>query len=413
MVSPAAAVAVLLCATYASAQEVSLHGFVQGNYAARVTGKDLPGPEGGDFVFAEERLQLKLSASSERAAFALKTDFFHDAIAEQTDLELRESYLDAVAGPVDLRAGRQIITWGIGDLLFINDLFPKDWGAFFSGRPLEYLKVGSDALKLDLGADWLAAELVVIPFFEADRLPPPDRFFVLDPFPGMPRVVEEPRAEFGNTELAARLYRTVRGFDVALYFYRGFFRIPAMQPDTAVPPTRAELFFPQLMTYGASARGNAFGGAVSLEVGYYDSVDDRSGRDPWVPNSEVRYLAGYQRQLGADFAAGLQYYAEYMGNHRDFLATLPPGFPARDRLRQLVTLRVMRLLAYQTLRLGLFAFYSPTDEDYDLSPEARYSVNDAMWVSLSAHLLGGNDRTTFFGQLRDNDNVSLALRYEF
>lgn len=413
IVTPAAVVTMMLYAACASAQEVSLYGFVQGNYAARVTGMDLPGPEGGDFVFAEERLQLKLSASSEKAAFSLKTDFFHDAIAEQTDLELREAYLDAMVGPVDLRAGRQIITWGVGDLLFINDLFPKDWGAFFSGRPLEYLKVGSDAVKLDVGGDWLAAELVVIPFFEADRLPPPQRFFVLDLFPGTPRVVEEPRAEFGNMELAARLYRAVRGFDVALYFYRGFFRIPAMLADSAVAPTRVELFFPQLAVYGASARGNALGGVLSLELGYYDSLDDRGGGDPSVPNSELRYLAGYQRQLGRDFTAGLQYYGETMQDHGDFIASLPPGFPARDRLRQLVTLRVTRLLAYQTLRLGLFAFYSPTDEDYDLIPEARYSLSDAMWVALSAHLLGGDDRTTFFGQLRDNDNVSLVLRYEF
>lgn len=413
MFAAAAVFAALFGMPGASAQEVSLHGFAQGNYAARVTGKGLPGPEGGDFVFAEERLQVKLSAASDAAAFALKTDFFHDAIAKRSDLELREAYLDAAAGPVDLRAGRQIITWGVGDLLFINDLFPKDWGAFFSGRPLEYLKIGSDALKVDLGARALAAEIVVIPFFEPDRLPPPERFFVPDPFPGVTRVWHMPRAEFGNTELAARLYRTLRGVDVALYFYRGFIRIPAMRPDSPVAPTQVELVFPHLTAYGGSARGNAFGGVVSLELGYYDSRDDRAGRDPAVPNSEIRYLAGYQRQLGPDLTAGIQYYGERMRNYGDYVASLPAGNAARDRLRQLVALRVTRLLAYQTFRLGLFAFYSPTDEDYDVVPEARYSLSDAAWVSLSAHVLGGNAPTTFFAQLRDNDNISLALRYEF
>ena len=152
---------------------------------------------------------------------------------------------------------------------------------------------------------------------------------------------------------------------------------------------------------------------MSLELGYYDSRDDRAGRDPAVPNSEIRYLAGYQRQLGPDLTAGLQYYGERMRNHGDYVASLPAGNPARDRVRQLVALRVTRLLAYQTLRLGLFAFYSPTDEDYDVIPEARYSLSDAAWVSLSAHVLGGTAPTTFFGQLRDNDNMSLALRYEF
>ena len=50
-------------------------------------------------------------------------------------------------GSVDLRVGRQILTWGTGDLLFINDLFPKDWVSFFSGREEQYLKNPVDAAR--------------------------------------------------------------------------------------------------------------------------------------------------------------------------------------------------------------------------------------------------------------------------
>jgi hypothetical protein len=137
-----------LCAP-AFAEEISLHGFAQGNYAARITGKEPSGLEGGDFLLGEERFQLKLAASSGGAGFFVKADFFHDAVAEEADIEAREAYLDYGAGLFDLRIGRQIVTWGVGDLLFINDIFPKDYVAFFSGRPLEYLKVGSDAAKID------------------------------------------------------------------------------------------------------------------------------------------------------------------------------------------------------------------------------------------------------------------------
>ena len=168
----------LASSTSALADEISLHGFVQGNYAARITGEELPGPEGGDFLLGEERLQIKLAASSQGAGFFLKTDFFRDAVFRATDTDLREAYLDYGGGPFDLRVGRQVITWGAGDLLFINDVFPKDYAAFFSGRPLEYLKIGSDAIKADLFSDLISAELVVIPFFQSDMLPPPGRFFL-------------------------------------------------------------------------------------------------------------------------------------------------------------------------------------------------------------------------------------------
>lgn len=408
-----AAVFICFLVTPAFAEEVSLHGLVQGNYAARITGEELPGPEGGDFLLGEERLQLKLAASSQGAGFFLKTDFFHDAVTRTTDTDLREAYIDYGGGPFDLRIGRQIITWGVGDLLFINDIFPKDYAAFFSGRPIEYLKIGSDAVKAGLFTDAVSAELVVIPFFESDNIPAPDRFFLFDPFPGLQRTNEEPRAEFENTELALRVYRSFLGFDTAVYAYKGFFRMPGMRPDNPASPTQVTLFFPKLAVYGASSQGNALGGVVSLEAGYDDSVDDRSGRDPAIPNSMVKYLTGYQRQLWSDFTAGVQYYGEYLRDYRSYRDTLPAGFSAQDRLRQLLTVRLTQLLFYQTLRLSLFAFYSPTDQDYYFIPEARYSFTDALWGAVGANIFGGETETTFFGQLDKNDNLYVTMRYEF
>src|SRR3970282_2027741 len=90
-------------------------------------------------------------------------------------------------------------------------VFPKDWSAFFSGRPLEYLKLGVDAAKLHVATPALNAELVVVPFFEPDTLPGPDRFFFFDPLADVPnRLLREPATTSGNSEFALRLYR--RGF---------------------------------------------------------------------------------------------------------------------------------------------------------------------------------------------------------
>ena len=65
--------------------------------------------------------------------------------------------------------GRQILTWGTGDLVFINDLFPKDWVSFFIGRDVEYLKAPSDALKVSAFSGWANLDLVYTPRFDADR----------------------------------------------------------------------------------------------------------------------------------------------------------------------------------------------------------------------------------------------------
>lgn len=76
------------------AQELSIHGFVQGNYSVRVTGKELPGSEGGDFLLGEERIQLELTHEAEdQTRMFTKIDFFQDAITNESDMELREAYL--------------------------------------------------------------------------------------------------------------------------------------------------------------------------------------------------------------------------------------------------------------------------------------------------------------------------------
>ena len=135
----------VLSSSNARAAEISLHGFLQGNYSADTASSN---PDDGDFKLAEERLQLKFDASKDPLHLFLKTDAYYDHIDEEPELELREGYLDFTASKWDLRVGRQVITWGLGDLVFINDVFPKDYEAFFSGRPLEYMKKGIDGAKI-------------------------------------------------------------------------------------------------------------------------------------------------------------------------------------------------------------------------------------------------------------------------
>jgi len=391
--------------------DLSVHGFIQTNYSMNTAYRN---PDGGDFKWAEERLQLKLDASKEPFHLFIKTDAFFDHIDQKGDLELREGYIDYTAKSWDLRIGRQVITWGVGDLIFINDVFPKDYEAFFSGRPLEYLKKGLDGIRLGVYPGFASFELVAIPFFEPDKFPAPERYYMFDPMRAITNKEEkEPPTNLKNTEIALRIYRDIGGFDTSLYFYRGFFRQPAMVPDNPLAPARLTLFYPELSIYGASLQGRAMGGVLSLEAGYYSSRQDKEGTDPMIPNSSTRALIGYQRQLWEDLTIGFQYYVEYMHDYSEYRKGLPQGFPEEKRLHQLMTVRLTQLLVQQTLKASFFAFYSPSDRDYMLNPEVRYSVTDRLWTALGANIFGGNKNWTRFGMMDRNDNIYLQMRYEF
>jgi len=402
---------VLLLVSPALAADISLHGFLQGNYSADTTTRN---PDGGSFKVAEERLQLKLDASKDPFHIFIKADGWYDHISQLWDSDLREGYVDYTSGKWDARIGRQIITWGVGDLLFINDVFPKDYEAFFSGRPLEYLKEGIDGAKIGVYPGFASFELVAIPFFTPNTFPSSGRFWLFDPMPAVTdREKVEPAVTLGNTELAARAYRDIAGFDASLYAYRGFWRQPSMIPDKVMMPTKLTLFYPKLSVYGGSLQGRALDGVLSLEAGYYNSREDRGGTNPAIPNSEARFLIGYQRQLWEDFTVGLQYYVEYMSNYSAYQGSLPYGFPRTPRYYDLTSVRLTQFFVHQTLRLSFFAFYSPAVGDYLLNPEIKYNFTDHIWAAIGANIFGGGNKASQFGQLDKDDNAYVQVRYEF
>jgi hypothetical protein len=395
---------------------IDFQSFAFGTFSLRTHSVRPPGPEGRRFLLAEERLRLELNLWTEVAEteVLVKLDGVHDAVTGEFYLDLREAYLDFTRGKADFRLGRQIATWGVGDFLFINDVFPKDWVSFFSGRPLEYLKLGVDALRGRYSSDVINAELLVIPRFEPDTLPTPERFLLFNNFVSAAGRNElMPDTGFDKPEVALRLYRQFRDYDVSAYMYRGYWRSPSQLIDDPVNPMDVTQFFPALSTWGLSAQGQSLGGVISLEAGYYDSREDRAGDNVAIPNSQARFLVGYQRQLSEETTLGLQYYVEVMMNFTAYENALPAGGKRNEKYRDIVTLRLGRFLQHQTWELSLFAFYSRAERDYLVQPRASYRVSDNFSAVLGANFFGGKTRMTFFGQFDRNDNIYLTLRYDF
>jgi hypothetical protein len=186
-----------------------------------------------------------------------------------------------------------------------------------------------------------------------------------------------------------------------------------MMPDNPTMPTKLTLFFPKLSVHGASLQGRGLDGVLSLEAGYYDSREDRSGTNPMIPNSQTRFLIGYQRQIWEDFSIGLQYYVEYMHNYSAYVNSLPSGFPKDRKYHDLTSVRLTQLLIHQTMRLSFFAFYSPSVGDYLLNPEIKYNFTDHIWAAIGSNIFGGGNHASYFGQLDKNDNIYVQVRYEF
>ena len=70
---------------------------------------------------------------------------------------------------LEVRVGRQPTTWGTGDLLFINDMFPKDWVVLLLGREEQYLKNPVDAARFGIFGLPVNMDVVFMPEFTPDN----------------------------------------------------------------------------------------------------------------------------------------------------------------------------------------------------------------------------------------------------
>ncbi len=388
---------------------IEVHGFYEMRAGYRLRKEK----QEKDMSIMENRLQIDLASYLDWGDLKVKGDIFGDMVEEQADFQLREAWLFARPFDfMDLKVGRQVLTWGTGDLIFINDLFPKDWQSFFIGRDDEYLKAPSDAVKVSLFSDFANLDIVYTPQFDPDNFIRGERLsywnLTLGRIAGQDVKVhtDRPNRWIRDSEIAARVYKNISNYELALYAYRGFWKSPGGQNSAGLA------IFPELNVYGASVRGAVGRGIGNLEFGYYQSEDDRSGKNPLVNNSELRYLAGYSQEVGKDFTAGIQYYVEQMLNYSRYKANLVSG-PARDQYRGLLTLRLTKLLLNQNLRFSVFTYFSPADKDVHTRPNVHYKVSDNLAVEAGANIFFGDYPHTFFGQFENNTNIYTAVRYSF
>lgn len=390
----------------------------------------------------EMRVQMQLEKFfTDNFSFKTTADFLIDGtpnIVQDISLErgegsidLREAYVSfSPVSIIDFKIGRQIATWGTGDLLFLNDLFPKGWNATLLGRDIAYLKAPSDAIKTSFFLPWFDVDTFFVPRFDPDRYISGRRASYYNPFfgdlAGNQAVLQpnHPDRWFEDYEIHARLSKVIDSAELAFYGYRGFWKSPggfSIDPMTGFPTPE----FPALNAYGGSLR-NILGKAITnLEIAYYDSSNDSTGDNPLVENGQIRFLMGYERQvpeLVSELTVSFQYYLELMLDYYEYRIAqdalnqsgmVPVPFPIKDQFRNVLTMRIQKFLLNQNMTINVYALYSPSDEDGYIRPRIDYKFRGNWQGAIGGNIFFGENNHTMFGQFQNNSNVYLSLRRSY
>lgn len=378
----------------------------------------------GDFVesnivehkqsLLESRSQLSASRYIGATFFSSKTDIVFDDISEdKAQLEIRELYIDhGLSDHWSVRAGQQVLTWGTGDFVFLNDFFPKNWQSMFSGRDDDYLKAPSAAVKTSFYSPTINTDIVFVPDFTSDVYITGERFSYFNPaaqstFAAPPKVkAEDPSKSLSNSQLFLRLFRTRQGIEYAAYFYRGFYTQPL-----GFSLASGKNIFPRLNSYGGSVRAPVLGGIGNMEFSYWDSVDDSD--NPLIPNSQVHWLAGFEKEALRNLTMGVQLLVR---NTRDLEPERDAAFNedyVLDDWQKLLTLRLSHMALQQKLTSSFFVFHSPNDKDYFVKPKLSYRFDDHWFYTIGANYFSGENNYTQWGQFEKNSNLYVRVKYSF
>lgn len=336
-------------------------------------------------------------------------------------LDVRELFINLnLSQQLGLRVGQQVTTWGTGDMLFINDLFPKDWQSMFAGRDDGYLKAPTASLKLSFFSSFINADLVWSPLFSPDNHINGERFVYFNPavmqqemagqkVATMPKLMTtKPEKELKNGQLHLRLSRNFGSLESALYAYRGFYTQPM-----GYDPAKQRYIFPALQTVGGSVREDTQIGLLSAEVSYWLSLDDEKGSNNFIPNSQFKSILGIEKELFKNFTAGVQWMREQTLKYHEAKANYQGLTPIYDEVKHTYTLR-LRLQTYkQKITWSLFNYYSPNDEDGLATFKVAYRHSDNWLIAAGANSFYGKKTYTQWGQFEPNSNCFAHIKYNF
>lgn len=355
-------------------------------------------------------LYLENDWDFEGARLSFKGEAWYDGVLGRFKGDVRELAVSFSAfDNTDIKIGRQIVTWGTGDLVFLNDPFPKGWNGYFNGRDDNYVKAPANVVRITSYFDLANFDLVWAPKFAADDYINGDQFSFFNPQVGSNvggvDVINE--KEPTSSELALKVYKNYEGVEYAIYGYRGFDKRPLGATESFQPTHHKRSLL------GASVRMSLADGILNLEYTYENSLEDRNGTNPLVNNSLAKSVIGFESEWLPKLNVGFQLYREAIQKHSALMANSPWPQYEVSKNRDWLTNRIRYSAMQDKLTLTMFSFYSLTDKEYFLRWNINYRQDDNWNYTFGINQIDGKKDHTFFNQFKKSSNAYFRVRYNF
>lgn len=357
--------------------QVGIKGFVDTYHALRTE-------QPNNWMSSRSRVRGELTIEKGYAGAFVSANLIHNAIlSNHTGFQLREAYAYYSDNHWDVRAGRQIITWGVADALRLTDIIsPMDYTEFLA-QDYDDIRIPVGGLRVRFSREKWSMEAVAIPVSSFFDLPTDAE----NPWSVGPIAIgAEPSHNAYNMEYGGRLAFFLSGIDFSFSALHTWNKQPVLCNGV-----------------GEYRRMTMLGADVSVPMGkfvvrgevaeYLDELQTGGTRA-----ASTNALLGIDWYAGNDWTLSAQYSHKYvaLGEHRN---------------TALSTLRISKELLHNTLTLQTFAYIDVTNGGIFNRLSADYALNDQIHAAIGYdyfHADGG-----MFAIYNKNSELFFKLKYSF
>ena len=362
-----------------------------------------------DLMSSRTRLRTEMRVDYDNAYLFASLNAIHNSVLEdRTGVQLQEAYFNYQNDVVEIRAGRQIVVWGVADGLRVTDLIsPVDYTEFMSSD-YDDLRMAVDGFRVKYPGERVNAEIVYVPAPRYFQMPLEEE----NPWrPDMPENAildfpDGPDTRFKNGDFGTRLSFFLSNVD---------FSVSALHTHNQSPVTVAGYDFEKdsIVIYGIHEPMTMIGGDMSMPLGefviraevaeYFSEALGYANSLDYARKNTFNALGGVDWYAGDNWTLMVQYLHKYIADYSHELAA--------EKNSSEMTFRISKELLNNTLKLSLYGMFDIDNLAYYGRASGDYALTDQVTLSAGYDHFGGKR-----GQLakyKKNREIWAKAKYYF
>ncbi len=368
-----------------------------------------------DFMSSRTRFRGELKMLQGNSYFFTSFNAVHNSILKsQTGIELREAFFEYSAKSWDIKAGRQIISWGVADGMRITNIISAMDMTEFLAQDYDDIIMPVNAIRFRWIKPKMNFEIIIVPIPTFSIIP----YETENPwsvFPTNGKTVfdinmdNKPELTLENSEYGARFSFFLSGIDFSISALHTWNKMPvfirSMSPNFDTVFVKANYYNLDMLGLDFSVpKGQfVFRGEGAYYIGEYHEPNEQNINLFPIKKNTLNWLIGIDWYPGNDWTITVQYSHKFIANYLDLLMA--------NENTVFSTAGITKKLFRSTLTLSTFAYVDFTNGGFFDRSSIDYALSDEI------HLLIGYDwfygDKGMFGLYKDNSEYWFKAKYNF